>query len=60
MFAGPVYALDAGPGPIRFWREFLADKHDRVGSLVEFSTIPHDPDYPEAAWGKRVYTIAAA
>ena len=59
MFAGPVYAVEDGSAPIRFWRDFLADKHDRVGSLVEFSTIPSDPGYPEAAWGKRVYTIAA-
>lgn len=60
FFAGPVYPIEAGAGPIRFWRDFLADKHDRVGSLVEFSSIPVDPGYPEAAWGKRVYTIAAA
>ncbi len=60
MFAGPVYPIEAGAGPVRFWRDFLADKHDRVASIVEFSTIPHDPDYPEAAWGRRVYTIAAA
>ena len=60
MFAGPVYPIEAGSGPIRFWREFLRDKNDRVGSLIEFSTIPEDPGYPEAAWGKRVYTIAAA
>ena len=59
-FCGPVYPIEAGAGPIRFWRDFLADKHDRVGSIVEFSTIPHDPGYPEAAWGRRVYTIAAA
>ena len=59
FFAGPVYALDDGAGPIRFWRDFLADKLDRVGSLVEFSTIPEDPGYPEAAWGRRVYTVAA-
>jgi FAD/FMN-containing dehydrogenase len=26
---------------------------------VEFSTIPATADYPEAAWGRRVYTIAA-
>jgi FAD/FMN-containing dehydrogenase len=60
MFAGPVYPIEAGAAPIRFWRDFLADRHDDVASIVEFSTIPHDPDYPEAAWGKRVYTIAAA
>jgi FAD/FMN-containing dehydrogenase len=59
MFAGPVYPIEAGAAPIRFWRDFLADKHDDVASIVEFSTIPHDPEYPEAAWGKRVYTIAA-
>lgn len=60
MFCGPVYPIEAGSAPIRFWREFLADKNDRVGSLIEFSTIPSDPGYPEAAWGRRVYTIAAA
>lgn len=59
MFCGPVYPIEAGSAPIRFWREFLADKNDRVGSLIEFSTIPSDPGYPEASWGKRVYTMAA-
>ncbi len=59
MFCAPIYPIEAGPGPIRFWRDFLADKNDRVGSLVEFSTIPEDPAYPEAAWGRRVYTVAA-
>ncbi len=58
-FAGPVYPIDAGSAPIRFWREFLADKSDRVASLIEFSTIPSDPGYPEAAWGRRVYTVGA-
>jgi len=58
-FAGPVYALSEGAGPIRFWRDFLADKHDAVGSIVEFSTIPSIADYPQEAWGRRVYTVAA-
>jgi len=60
FFGGPVYSIEAGAGPIRFWRDFMADKNDRIGSIIEFSTIPHDPGYPEAAWGKRVYTIGAA
>ena len=59
MFCAPIYPIEAGPGPIRFWRDFLADKNDRVGSLVEFSTVPEDPAYPQAAWGRRVYTVAA-
>jgi FAD/FMN-containing dehydrogenase len=59
MFCAPIYALDAGPEPIRYWRDFMADKNDDVGSLVEFSTVPEDPDFPESAWGKSVYTIAA-
>ncbi len=58
-FSGPVYALEDGAGPIRFWRDFMRDKTDRVGSIVEFSTIPDDPGFPEAAWGKRVFTIAS-
>lgn len=59
MFCAPVYPIEAGSGPIRFWRDFLADKNDDVASLVEFSTIGRDPAYPEDAWGKRVYTMAA-
>ncbi len=59
MFCAPIYPIEAGSGPIRFWRDFLADKNDRVGSLVEFSTVPHDAAFPTSAWGKRVYTIAA-
>lgn len=59
MFCAPLYPLSAGPGPIRFWRDFLADRSDDVGSIVEFSTIPSDPEYPEQYWGERIYTIAA-
>ena len=59
MFCAPIYPLGAGSGPIRFWRDFLADKSDDVGSLIEFSTVPESPDFPETAWGKRVYTMAA-
>lgn len=58
-FCAPIYPLSAGPGPIRFWRDFLADKHDRIGSLVEFSTVAEADDYPREFWGKRCYTIAA-
>ena len=59
MFCAPIYALEAGAGPIRFWRDFMADKNDKVGSTVEFSTVPEDDEFPREAWGKRVYTIAA-
>lgn len=59
MFCAPIYPIDAGSGPIRFWRDFLSDKSDDVSSLVEFSTVPRDPSFPESAWGKRVYTLAA-
>ncbi|MFL5750128.1 MAG: FAD-binding oxidoreductase [Chloroflexota bacterium] len=59
MFAAPILPIEAGSGPIRAWRDFLADKHGDVGSLIEFSTIPVSPDYPEAAWGRRAYTVAA-
>jgi FAD/FMN-containing dehydrogenase len=59
MFCAPIYPLEAGAGPIRFWRDFLADKNDNVGSLVEFSTVPEDDEFPQRYWGKRVYTIAA-
>src|SRR5215210_6341808 len=59
MFSAPLYPLSAGSAPLRFWRDFLADKNDTVGSLVEFSTIPRDPSFPERFWGERIYTIAS-
>ena len=60
MFCAPIYSIDTGSDPIRYWRDFLADKSDDVASLIEFSTVPRDPAFPESAWGKRVYTMAAA
>lgn len=59
MFACAVYLASAGPSPIRFWRDFLADKSDSVSSLAEFSTIPESPDFPVEHWGKRCVSIAA-
>jgi FAD/FMN-containing dehydrogenase len=59
MFAAPIYPLSAGAGPIRFWRDFLADKNDVVGSLCEFSTVAESADYPQQFWGTRCYTLAA-
>ena len=58
-FCAPIYDLEgAGTGPIRFWRDFIADKNDDVGAVIEFSTVPEDPEFPEKAWGRRVYTMA--
>jgi len=59
MFCAPIYPIEAGAEPIRFWRDFLADKNDKVGSLIEFSTVPESEDFPKESWGRRVYTIAA-
>ena len=58
MFAAPIYALEDGLGPIRAWRDFLAEHGDQVGSLCEFSTAAKCEDFPEEHWGKRVYTLA--
>ena len=59
MFCAPIYPLEAGAEPIKFWRDFMAENSDRVGSLVEFSTVGESEDFPEASWGQQVYTMAA-
>ncbi|MCV6594037.1 MAG: FAD-binding oxidoreductase [Silicimonas sp.] len=56
MFAAPIYAVEDGPGPIRAWRDFLAQHGDRVGSLCEFSTAGGE-DFAWEHWGKRVFTL---
>jgi FAD/FMN-containing dehydrogenase len=41
------------------WREFMATAPDEIcGSLVEFSTIPQDPEYPEETWNEKVIMLA--
>lgn len=59
MFCAPIYLASAGPGPIRFWRDYMQTHGDKIGSLVDFETIPESPDYDSAYWGKRCYAIAA-
>ena len=59
MLCAPVYPIEAGVEPIKFWREFMIDKNDDIASMLEFSTVPEDPDFPQHAWGKRVYTFGA-
>ena len=58
MFAAPIYALDDGPGPIRAWRDFLAEHGATVSAICEFSTATEGEDFPEEHWGKRVFTLA--
>jgi FAD/FMN-containing dehydrogenase len=59
MFCGPAYPEDRACELIPRWRDFMAGTSERLSSLVEFSTIPDDLAYPEAARGRRVISLAA-
>jgi hypothetical protein len=59
IFCAPVYPAEHAGKIIRSWRDFMATAPDEFGgTLVEFSTIPAVPDYPQEAWGTRVVTVA--
>jgi FAD/FMN-containing dehydrogenase len=59
MLLAPIYRAEDAPAVMRGWRDFMASAPDEIrGSLVEFSTIAADPEYPEAAWGAKVITVA--
>jgi FAD/FMN-containing dehydrogenase len=58
MFCAPIYAEDRAAEIISKWRDFMATASDRLSGLVEFSTIPNDPAYPEECWGRRVVALA--
>ena len=59
MFLAPVYRAEDAPRVMRGWRDFMATAPDEIaGTLVEFSTIPDDPAYPEETWGAKVMTLA--
>jgi len=59
MFLLPVYRAEDAPRVMRGWRDFMATAPDEIGgSLVEFATVPADPEYPEEAWGEKVISLA--
>src|SRR5262245_7276153 len=61
MFLGAVYCAEDAPEVMKGWRNFMETAPDEIrGTLVEFSTIPADPEYPREAWGARVMTVAGA
>ncbi len=59
MFCAPLYAEERAAEILPKWRDYMAAAPDEVSGLAEFSTIPHDPAYPEHTWGKRVIALAA-
>jgi len=59
MLLAPIYRAEDAAQVMRGWRDFMASAPDEIGgTLVEFSTIPEDPEYPEEAWGAKVMTLA--
>jgi FAD/FMN-containing dehydrogenase len=59
MFSAAVYPESAAKKLLPLWRDFMLSAPRQVSSVAEFSTIPHDPDYPEHARGARVLALAA-
>jgi FAD/FMN-containing dehydrogenase len=59
MFCAAVYPEDRAAELLALWRDFMIAAPEQVTSLAEFSTIPDDPEYPEAARGRRVLALAA-
>lgn len=59
MFLAPIYRAEDAAHVMRGWRDFMATAPDEIGgTMVEFSTIPADPEYPDHAWGAKVMTLA--
>jgi len=59
MFVAPIYRAADAAKVMKGWRDFMAAAPDEIGGmLVEFSTIPESPEYPEEAWGEKVLTLA--
>ena len=57
--AVPSYPEVRASELIALWRDFMARAPAALSSLVEFSTVPDDPAYPDAARGQRVISLAA-
>lgn len=59
MFCLPAYPEAQARGIIAAWRDYIVAAPDRLASIVEFSTLPDDPDLPLEARGVRVITVGA-
>jgi FAD/FMN-containing dehydrogenase len=57
LFIAPIYALEDGPGPIRAWRDYVAEHDEDLAMICEFSTVPEDDEFPRDAWGKKVFAL---
>jgi FAD/FMN-containing dehydrogenase len=58
MLLGAIYRAADAARVMKRWRDFMATAPDEIcGTLVEFSTIPADPGYPDATWGERVLSL---
>jgi len=59
MFIAPVYRAADAARVMKGWRDFISIAPDEIGgTLVEFSTIAEDPEFPEETWGEKVMTLA--
>lgn len=57
LFIAPIYAVEDGPGPIRFWRDYIRQRDEDLAMVCEFSTAPASDPFPQAYWGKKVFTL---
>jgi FAD/FMN-containing dehydrogenase len=58
MFLGAIYRAEDAARVMKGWRNFMETAPDEIGgTLVEFSTIPADPEYPRETWGARVMAL---
>jgi FAD/FMN-containing dehydrogenase len=58
MFLGAVYRAEDAVRVMKAWRDFMTTAPDEIGgTLVEFSTIPADPEYPRETWGAKVIAL---
>jgi FAD/FMN-containing dehydrogenase len=58
MFMAPIYRAEDSGRVMKAWRDYMATAPDEIGgALVEFSTIPEDPAYPEETWGAKVMAL---
>ena len=59
MLLLPIFRAADAAKVMKGWRDYMASAPDEIGgSMVEFATVPADPEYPEETWGEKVMTLA--
>jgi hypothetical protein len=58
VYAGPIFwDIQHAPQVMRFYREFIREAPERLGTFFGLKTMPSADPFPKDSWGKRICAL---